>query len=216
MSTKQTERTATLYRMVMPDHACPHGLKARALPKRRGYAVDDRWLRTRAEVDAFKAEHGVKTTPQTFIDGERIGGYHDLRRHFGIKVRDPEAVSYVLVLAVSPLRERSPSPRATRRSTPLSPCEPSNGSSASRWSSWRCSSFRTSTNSRRCSGTTTCWPRIGCRTHRSPFAEFVAGTLMAAHALDWLSIPLALFIGTIGAVSVFYAVYVQKRELKCA
>jgi hypothetical protein len=49
-----------------------------------------------------------------------------------------------------------------------------------------------------------------------PFAEFAAGALMTAHALDWLSIPLALFIGTIGAVSVFYAVYVQKRELKCA
>ena len=49
-----------------------------------------------------------------------------------------------------------------------------------------------------------------------PFAEFTAGALMAAHALDWLSIPLALVIGTIGAASVFYAVYVQKRELKCA
>ena len=49
-----------------------------------------------------------------------------------------------------------------------------------------------------------------------PFAEFAAGTLMAARALDWLSIPLALFIGTIGAVSVFNAVYIQKRELKCA
>ena len=32
----------------------------------------------------------------------------------------------------------------------------------------------------------------------------------------WLSIPVALFIGTIGAVSVFKAVYVDKRELKCA
>ena len=29
-------------------------------------------------------------------------------------------------------------------------------------------------------------------------------------------LPIALVIGTIGAVSVFYAVYVQKRELKCA
>ena len=49
-----------------------------------------------------------------------------------------------------------------------------------------------------------------------PFLEAGAGVLMAAHALDWLSIPVALFIGTIGAVSVFYAVYVQKREIKCA
>jgi len=40
--------------------------------------------------------------------------------------------------------------------------------------------------------------------------------LMAAHALDWISIPLALFIGTVGGVSVFHAVYIQKRALKCA
>ena len=31
-----------------------------------------------------------------------------------------------------------------------------------------------------------------------------------------LAIPVALFIGSVGAVSVFYAVYVQRRELKCA
>ena len=31
-----------------------------------------------------------------------------------------------------------------------------------------------------------------------------------------VSIPLALFIGTVGAVSVFKAVYVDRRELKCA
>jgi hypothetical protein len=39
---------------------------------------------------------------------------------------------------------------------------------------------------------------------------------MTAHALNWLSVPIALLIGGIGAVSVIYAVYVQKRELKCA
>jgi hypothetical protein len=49
-----------------------------------------------------------------------------------------------------------------------------------------------------------------------PFAEGLAGVLMIAGALTWLSIPIALFIGTIGAVSVFKAVYVDKRELKCA
>jgi hypothetical protein len=49
-----------------------------------------------------------------------------------------------------------------------------------------------------------------------PYAEALAGLLMIAGALSWLSVPLALFIGTIGAVSVFKAVYVDKRELKCA
>ena len=49
-----------------------------------------------------------------------------------------------------------------------------------------------------------------------PFAEGAAGVLMASGALPWLSVPIALFIGTIGAVSVFKAVYIDKRELKCA
>ena len=49
-----------------------------------------------------------------------------------------------------------------------------------------------------------------------PFAEGLAGVLMTARALPWLSIPLALFIGGIGAISVVKAVYIDKRELKCA
>ena len=39
---------------------------------------------------------------------------------------------------------------------------------------------------------------------------------MVAGVGMWVSIPLALFIGTVGAVSVFKAVYVDRRELKCA
>jgi predicted outer membrane protein len=49
-----------------------------------------------------------------------------------------------------------------------------------------------------------------------PFAEGLAGVLMIAGALTWLSVPIALVIGTIGAVSVVKAVYIDKRELKCA
>jgi hypothetical protein len=49
-----------------------------------------------------------------------------------------------------------------------------------------------------------------------PFAEGLAGVLMIAGALTWLSVPIALFIATIGAISVFKAVYVEGRELKCA
>jgi len=49
-----------------------------------------------------------------------------------------------------------------------------------------------------------------------PFAEGLADVLMIAGVLTWLSVPVALFIGTVGAVSVFKAVYVDRRELKCA
>ena len=65
---------AILYRMVLPDHTCPFGVRAKQLLQHAGYAVDDRILRSREAVDAFKAEHGVDTTPQVFIDGKRIGG----------------------------------------------------------------------------------------------------------------------------------------------
>ena len=49
-----------------------------------------------------------------------------------------------------------------------------------------------------------------------PFLEGIAGVLMVAGALNWISIPVALFIGSVGAVSVFKAVYVDKRDITCA
>ncbi|HBJ92869.1 MAG TPA: glutaredoxin, partial [Hyphomonadaceae bacterium] len=70
--------------MVMPGHICPFGLKSLDLLQRKGFEVEDHHLTTREETDAFKAEHDVKTTPQTFIEGERIGGYDSLRDHFGL------------------------------------------------------------------------------------------------------------------------------------
>jgi glutaredoxin 3 len=72
------EHKAILYRMVLADHVCPHGVRAKRLLEAEGFAVDDRLLRTREEVDAFKDEQEVATTPQVFIDGKRIGGADDL------------------------------------------------------------------------------------------------------------------------------------------
>ena len=64
MTVAVTEKRAVLYRMVMPETICPSGLRAKALLERQGYTVDDRWLRSRDEVDALKEELDVKTTPQ--------------------------------------------------------------------------------------------------------------------------------------------------------
>lgn len=71
---------ATLHRMVLPEHTCPFGLRARALLEEAGYEIDEHLLTTRAATDAFKAEHGLATTPLVLIDGERIGGSDDLER----------------------------------------------------------------------------------------------------------------------------------------
>lgn len=74
-------KTATLYRMVLPEHTCPFGVRARQMLDEAGYEVDEHILGSRAEVDAFKDEHGVSTTPQVFIDDERIGGSSDLENY---------------------------------------------------------------------------------------------------------------------------------------
>ena len=73
---KDTTQTARLYRMVMPDHLCPYGLKSKDLLERKDFEVEDHHLTTREETDAFMEEHGVETTPQTWIGNERIGAFH--------------------------------------------------------------------------------------------------------------------------------------------
>ena len=72
---------ATLYRMVLPDHTCPYGVAAKERLEAEGFEVDDRILSSREEVDAFKDQHDVETTPLIFIDGKRIGGFSHLDRH---------------------------------------------------------------------------------------------------------------------------------------
>ena len=72
-------KVAKLYRMVMDKHVCPYGIKSKWLLERRGYTVEDHHLTTREQTDAFKLDHGVETTPQSFIGGKRIGGYTELR-----------------------------------------------------------------------------------------------------------------------------------------
>jgi glutaredoxin len=217
MDDKTSIKQAILHRMVMDKHTCPYGLKAKDLLERRGYRVDDRWLQTREGTDAFKAEHGVKTTPQIFIAGDRIGGYDDLRRHFGIAVPDPGATSYqpvIALFAITALLAGAISFAVFGTPLTVRAAEWFIGISMVVLALLKLQNIETFSSmflnydllAKR-------WVRYS---YIYPFAEAGAGLLMVAGALNWLSIPLALFIGTIGAVSVFYAVYVQKRELKCA
>src|SRR5690606_36452673 len=99
-SRQSDHKKAVLHRMVQPEHTCPYGLKAKDLLQRSGYEVEDHHLTTRQETDAFKAQHGVATTPQIFIEGERVGGYDDLRRFLGKPVADPKATSYRPVIVL--------------------------------------------------------------------------------------------------------------------
>ncbi|HBW96800.1 MAG TPA: glutaredoxin family protein, partial [Pseudoalteromonas sp.] len=68
-------KSAQLFRMATDEHICPFGLKSKDLLEREGYTVDDQLLTSREQTDEFKKQHSVETTPQTFIDNKRIGGY---------------------------------------------------------------------------------------------------------------------------------------------
>ena len=74
-------RTATLTRMVLPDHECPFGVRAKGMLEQAGFTIDEHILSTREEVEAFKQEHGVATTPLIEIDGEVVGGSNDLEQY---------------------------------------------------------------------------------------------------------------------------------------
>jgi glutaredoxin len=203
--------------MVMPGHTCPYGLKALDLLKRKGFAVEDHWLTTRDETDAFKAEHGVKTTPQIFIDGRRIGGYDDLRRHFRLKVAEPGATSYRPVMAVFTMTALMA--MATSQAAFGSPFTLRAGEWFIGFSMVVLAMLKLQ-DVEKFSSMFLNYDLLAKRWVRYsyiyPLAEGAAGVLMVAGALTWLSVPIALFIGTIGAVSVFKAVYIDKRELKCA
>ncbi|MBT0669024.1 glutaredoxin [Novosphingobium profundi] len=210
-------KNAVLYRMVMEKHICPFGLKARHLLERKGYVVEDHWLETREQTDAFKREHEVKTTPQVFIGGQRIGGYTDLRRFLHLDVHDPEARTYTPVFAVF----------LTAAAIAI----------AASWAvigtAWTLTTAEWFVSiammllamlklqdvekfSSMFLGYDLLAQRYVPYAYAYPFLEWGAGALMTAHALLVIAIPVSLFIGTIGATSVFHAVYVQKRELKCA
>ena len=75
------QRTATLYRMKLPDHECPYGLLALRMLEDAGFEVDDRLLTSREQVDEFMAENGLSTTPLVVIDGEPIGGSEELAEY---------------------------------------------------------------------------------------------------------------------------------------
>jgi len=212
-----TGRKAILYRMVMPSHTCPYGLKAKDLLRRSGYTVDDRHLKSRAETDAFKAEHEVETTPQVFIDGARIGGYDDLRRFLGKPVADPKATSYrpvVVLFALMALTAMAASFASSGSPFTLRAAEWFIAFSMVALAMQKLQNVETfSTMFLNYDLLAKRWVPYG---YIYPYAEGLAGILMAAGALTWLSVPIALLIGTIGAVSVFKAVYIDRRELKCA
>ncbi len=214
-----TTRTAAVYRMVMEDHVCPYGIKTVDLLTRQGFEVEDHHLTSREETDAFKDKHNVETTPQTFIEDKRIGGYDDVREFFGKSRSQPEEgeTSYqpvIAIFAVALLLALGLSWAFFDDLFTVRAAEWFVSLSMTLLAVQKLQDVRSfSTMFLNYDLLARRWVPYG---FVYPFGEAAAGILMTAGALTWLSAPLALFIGTVGAVSVFKAVYIDKRELKCA
>ncbi|MEM7693355.1 MAG: MauE/DoxX family redox-associated membrane protein [Pseudomonadota bacterium] len=216
------DRRAALYRMANDDHICPFGLRAKSLLRWHGYGVTDTVLATREEQDAFKAAHAVKTTPQTFINGARIGGFDDLRRHLGRPVPDKTRTTFRPVIAIF----------ATTALMALAlVINVSGGFDAVLWLKWFFATAMVVLAIQKLQdvegfangflGYDLLARKAPIYAMIYPYAEAFAGLgmmLMIANMgpLVWVVAPVSLVIGAIGAVSVVKAVYVDKRALKCA
>lgn len=210
-------KSVILYRMVTDEHICPFGLKSKDLLARNGYEVDDRHLTSREQTDEFKQQHNVKTTPQTFIDNKRIGGYDDLRDFFNLPKAGQQGTSYTPVLAIFAV-------------TLLLSCGFSYATSNPLLSMTTAESFVALTMAVLAiqklqdlysfSNSFITYDLLAMRVvpyaYIYPFIEAYVAIGMVAELPAYVVAPFALFIGLIGAVSVFKAVYIDKRELKCA
>lgn len=217
-----SEKTASLYRMAMPGHLCPFGLKSKALLEHKGYEVDDNLLTSRDEVEAYMKAHGVETTPQAFINGKRIGGFTDLKKHFGYRVLGKDDTTYMPIIAIF---------GTTFLMALAIIWNLYDGFPVLPFLKWFFAISMVVLAIQKLQdvggfvngflGYDLLARRYVPYAYVYPFAELWAGVGMMAligtgSTLIWLVAPVGIFIGTIGAVSVIKAVYVEKRDLKCA
>ena len=210
-------KTAQLYRMATDQHLCPFGLKSRDLLRRKGYTIEDHPLTSREATDAFKREHEVTTTPQTFIDGTRVGGYSDLRKHFKLPSETSDGVTYTPVIAIFATALLTAAALSWR-------FEGSVVTSTTLMAFIALSMIVLAIQKLRdltaFSNQFITYDLLAMRRVRYayvyPFAEAYAGIGMLAGLPAWSVAPVALFIGGIGAASVIKAVYIDHRALKCA
>ena len=211
------EHKAKIIRMVTPDHLCPWGIKAYDLLKRKGFEVDDEHLESMDANKSYKEESGHDETPQIWIDGEHIGGYDELREHLSLPPDPKEGKTYQPVIALFGVtfsmalttcwlvQSELSIVRVLELFIAFSMCV------LGILKLQDLQSFATGFIQ---------YDLIAQRyvpySYVYPFIEAGAGILMIAGLFTWIAAPAALIVSTIGAISVFKAVYLEKRDLNCA
>ncbi|WP_143505730.1 MauE/DoxX family redox-associated membrane protein [Psychrobacter sp. Cmf 22.2] len=214
------DKRAIIFRMVMSDHLCPFGLKSLDALKHAGYDIVDRHITNQDQNSLVKNTLGVETTPQTFIEGKRVGGNEELQVFLGnSEATSDDDTTYAPIIAIFSVTALMSlalcwalsvsvlSMQALMWFVALSMCVLAIKKLED------LESFTTGFL-----GYDLLARRVVRYGYVYPFLEAFAGIAMLADQ-PWLN-PIAgivaLTIGLIGGVSVIKAVYIDKRELKCA
>ena len=205
-NTTITNEPVKVYRMSMPEHECPWGLKAINLLDEQGIEFEDHKLRSQDEVEAFKAKHQVSTTPQIFFGEDRIGGYTDLAEHFDVEAESAD-YSYAPVIAVFSTAGLI-SLAASLGMTGLM------GVSLSMLASLKLMDMDAFAESFKKYDLIT--KRFKPYAKIYPFAELLIGLGFLSGLAPLVTGISSLLIGTSGGISVFKAVYIDKLALNCA
>ena len=188
---------------------CSFGKKAVALLQEKSIPFEDHIFDSKAEEEALKSKYNVSTTPQIFIDGERIGGFSDLQKYFGDTKGEPaeDKQSYQPVIAVFSV-------------TALLSLATSTGLMGFMGFSLTALALLKLMDVK---GFIEGFEKYDLLTqvfrpygYLYPFLELAAGLGFLSGVAPITTGGLSTFVGLAGGISVFKAVYIDKQDLNCA
>lgn len=211
------KKKADIHRMVTSDHLCPWGIKALDLLKRNGFEVTDHHIDSMEANKRYKEENDVDETPQIFIEGKRLGGYDELREHLGLGPDPQKGETYqpvIAIFAVTFLMALATTWAMLGNISILRTAELFIAFSMCVLGIQKLRDLK---------GFATGFVQYDLLAQRYvPYASVYAlieaggGAFMIAGLFTWVVAPIVLLASGIGAVSIIKAVYIEKRDLKCA
>lgn len=185
---------------------CSFADKAIKLLDEHGVKYHDHILSTPEEVEEVKSQYHVKTTPQIFLEGQRVGGYEELATRYGEEM-EHEETSYVPVIAVFSV--------ALLLSIAIgNGIMGFMGFSLSLLATLKLMDLESFQSAfKKYDLVTQKWSPYG---KVYPFLELFAGLTFLSGFVPALGGLVALFAGSAGMYSIYQAVYVEKRDLNCA
>ncbi|SFQ11950.1 Glutaredoxin [Nitrosomonas cryotolerans] len=193
---------------VFRKETCPWGKKAIKLLGDKGVDFHDHIFKSTEDEEDFKTKWRVDTTPQIFLNGERIGGYTKLASYYDVQAdNDLAETSYIPIIAVFSV-------------TLLMAIFSQNimysfmGYSLCLLACLKLMDLDSFVKGfTRYDLITKIFPFYG---KIYPFAELIVGLGFLAPQYLFITGWLALFVGTAGGISIFKAVYIDKADLSCA